>query len=142
MALYPVCHPWRMDDVGTRFAAAVKAARTDRGLSQMALAAKIGGSIDSISAIERGINTPSLATAAALVKELAIDSNAIFGKPAKRTNVEAQRLVQEAELMLLAENLDADGITLLVEMAKVLGIVHKAAPRVEVPKPMSEPAQT
>jgi transcriptional regulator with XRE-family HTH domain len=129
MALYPVCHPWVMDDVGKKFAAAVRAARTHRGLSQMALAERIGASVDAVSAIERGINTPSLATAAALVRELAIDANALFGKTDYRTDIVAQRLVQEAELVLLAETLDADGIKLLVELARVLGVVHTAAPK-------------
>jgi DNA-binding XRE family transcriptional regulator len=133
MATYPACHPGDMDDIGKRFAAAVRAARTKRGLSQMALATLIEGSVDGVSAIERGVNLPSLGTAAALIKMLEIDAEELFGK-SERPGIDAQRLEQEAELMLMAQDLDADGITMLVEMAKVLGLVHKAAPKVEVPK--------
>jgi transcriptional regulator with XRE-family HTH domain len=118
-----------MADIGQQFAAAVRAARTQRGLSQMALAELIGASVDAVSAIERCINAPSLATAAALVRELAIDANALFGKPDDRADIDGPRLAQEAELMHIAKNLDANGIKMLVEIAIVLGSVHKALPK-------------
>jgi DNA-binding XRE family transcriptional regulator len=90
----------------------------------MALAEAIGASVDAISAIEREVNAPSLATAAALIKVLGIDANRLFGGRARKDEVSAERLTQEAELQSVTELLDDTGVALLLELAKAVTEVH------------------
>lgn len=116
-----------MAEIEQQFAAAVRAARKQRKLSQMALAEAIGASVDAVSAIEREINAPSLATAAALIRVLGIDSNELFGGPTRRETVRPERLTQEAELQGLAQKLDDRGVTLLLELAEAVAKVHPAS---------------
>jgi transcriptional regulator with XRE-family HTH domain len=116
-----------MAEIEQQFAAAVRAARKQRKLSQMALAEAIGASVDAVSAIEREINAPSLATAAALIRVLGIDSNELFGGPTRRETVRPARLTQEAELQGLAQKLDDRGVTLLLELAEAVAKVHSAS---------------
>jgi len=113
-----------MTDIGSQFAAAVRAARKQRGLSQLALAEAIGGSVDAVSAIEREINSPNLETTAALVRVLAIDANKLFGGTPREGSLSAERRTQEAMLQRLAEGLDDDGVALLLELASAVAKRH------------------
>ncbi len=117
-----------MSTIAERFAAAVRAARKSRGLSQLALADRIDASVDAISAIERGVNTPSLETAAALVRELRIDANAIFGALPRADPPSVKRLTQEATLQRLSEQLDDAGVALLQELATAVAKAHSKPP--------------
>jgi transcriptional regulator with XRE-family HTH domain len=115
-----------MSTIAARFAAAVRAARRHRGLSQLALAEKIEGSVDAISAIERCVNTPSLETAAALVRVLQIDANAIFGAAPRAGALSPKRLTREFALQRLAEQVDDTGLELILAMAAAVAKVHSS----------------
>ena len=113
--------------IGQRFAAAVKAARKDRDWTQMALAEAIDGSVDGVGAIERGVHDASLETAAAMIEALGIDTSQLFGGDDRRADVPLQRLTQEAELQKLAQRIDDQGLTLLLEVAAAVARVHPAS---------------
>jgi transcriptional regulator with XRE-family HTH domain len=112
-----------MSDIGETFSAAVRAARKQKGWSQMKLAEALEASVDAVSALERDINSPSLATTAALVRVLAIDANKLFGAPVRRA-ASPERLTSEAALARLAEGLTDDGVVLLLELARSVAKLH------------------
>ena len=57
---------------------AVRVARTERGMSQRQLAARLNVSQPAICRIERGRNVPKLANFAALVSELGLDPREVL----------------------------------------------------------------
>jgi transcriptional regulator with XRE-family HTH domain len=66
-------------DLKPRIAAAIRVARTRRGLSQAALAEAVGLSMEAVSHIERGASIPSLETFAELVATLDLDAAKLIG---------------------------------------------------------------
>lgn len=62
-----------MSDIRNHFAVELRAARQAAGMTQEDLAGATGTSVDFLSKLERGLNSPSLETLAALVKALSLD---------------------------------------------------------------------
>jgi transcriptional regulator with XRE-family HTH domain len=113
-----------MSTAGEKFAAAVRAARKERKLSQQALAEAIEGSVDGVSAVERNVNDASLETAAALIQALNLDANKVFGGAAR--DLSTKRLDLEAKLQRLVEGVDDRGMQLFVEIAEAIAKIHPA----------------
>lgn len=99
--------------------AKVKAARLAKGFSQEELAAAVERSVHSISQIERGINSPSAETLAALSAELGLPiENFLPDQQSAGTKVSVSRQKLVLELMAAVEPLDEKKIEALVVMAK------------------------
>ena len=88
-----------------RIAAAIRASRRAKGLSQEALAEQIDVAPEHLSALERGVNAPSLETFAALVRVLDLDPARLLAAPKRSGEVNRDRLRLEAEIQSLSETL-------------------------------------
>ena len=97
--------PTRMKNQRDRIAAAIRASRRAKGLSQEQLAEQIDVAPEHLSALERGVNAPSLETFAALVRVLGLDAARLL-EPARRSGeADRERRRLEAEVVAMAENL-------------------------------------
>lgn len=109
-----------------RFARAVKSARELKGMSQAALANKIGASLDHVSKLERAKYLPGLMVAAELIKVLELDANALLDAQPSQRKVSRRRLDVEAELARLAEALDDRTLGTAVALVAVLAARAKS----------------
>src|SRR5437879_4303027 len=82
----------RMSELRALFAAELRAARQAAGLTQEDLADATSTSVDFVSKLERGLNSPSLETLAAIVKKLRMDPSAILLADAHERSVTTKRL--------------------------------------------------
>lgn len=109
-----------MEDLRNRVGAAVRAARRKSGLTQEALAERLGIATESLSAIERAVSAPSLETLVALVRELGLEYDVLLigteGRPTQSR--ERQRL--EAEVAVVARTLSDDRLREWLEIGEVL----------------------
>jgi len=70
-----------MSTVRERLVAEMRRARREKDLGQADLADRVGGSLDSISKIERGLNAPSVELFAKIVGVLDIDPRVVLLEP-------------------------------------------------------------
>ncbi len=117
-----------MTETRQTFAAAVRAARKRKGLTQLKLAELTGMSLDAVGSLERGITAPTIDTAGKLIRVLEIDANKVFAVAPGRRAAGSRRLDVEAELQRVAEELTDQGADLLLQLAKAVVSVH-GAPR-------------
>lgn len=106
------------------FAAAVRAARKQKGLTQLKLAELTEMSLDAIGSLERGITAPTVDTAGKLVRVLGIDVNKVFAVALEVREASSRRLDVESELQRVAEGLTDEGADLLLKVAKAVAEVH------------------
>lgn len=109
-----------MPDLRSRFAAELRVARTQAGLTQEQLAAAADTSPDYLSKLERGLNSPSLETLAALVKVLGLDLTAVLAIPLQERRASPARVELEARAASIARSLDDRSLTALLEIADTL----------------------
>jgi transcriptional regulator with XRE-family HTH domain len=99
--------------------ARVRAARKRVGITQEALAAKVGKTPESISNIERGQHLPMLETLAALASTLGVPLAEFFGSDEEAGN-SPKRVQLEAQLRELVRGLDDDLLATAVDQIEVL----------------------
>jgi transcriptional regulator with XRE-family HTH domain len=109
-----------MSDLLARFAAAVRAGRKAKDLTQEQLAALTGISSESISNVERTKFAPTFDVLAALVICLELDVTAIFGIARHTKKVTAQRLNDEAGIAQIIHDLGDRQVGLLFDIAKAV----------------------
>jgi transcriptional regulator with XRE-family HTH domain len=99
----------------------VRAARKRAGLTQEALAARIGKTPESVSNIERGQQTPSIETLGDLARELALPITEFFADDDTAIPLPTDaRLRAEARLRELLRNLDDGALEVVVEQVAAL----------------------
>ena len=108
------------DEIKSRVAAAVRAGRTKREMSQAALAEEVGLSMEAISHIERGASLPSLETFAALAKALELDVAKLLLSSTKRTPLGLARARLETEVATFTETLTDREIAKWLEFGRVM----------------------
>ena len=113
-----------MSNVPHAFATAVRAARNKKRLTQLKLAEMVGMSLDAISALERGVNVPTIETAAKLIKVLEIDPAAVFGSSSPPESTLGERKAAEAELLRVLAGTDDKGLALLLQLAVAVAATH------------------
>lgn len=107
-------------DLKNRVAAAVRVARTKRGLSQVALAEAVGLSMEAVSHIERGASIPSLETFAELVTTLDLDTVKLIGAGRKATRKSRDRARLEAEIAAFVDGLSDRDLERWFAVGKVI----------------------
>lgn len=108
----------------------IRAARKRAGLTQEALAARIGKTPESVSNIERGHQTPSIETLAVLARELTLPISEFFGvDDAVAATPSDARLRTEAQLRDLVRNLDDGALAVVVEQVAALARYAEAHSR-------------
>ena len=93
------------DRLKTHIAGAVLAARRRSGLTQEALADKIGRATESVSNIKRQVHLPTLDTLEALAQALAMPMTAFFEDLDATSTVDPQRAQRERDLRELTRSL-------------------------------------
>jgi transcriptional regulator with XRE-family HTH domain len=104
-----------MSNIRDRFAAELRVARQSAGLTQEELAERTDASVDFLSKLERGLNSPSLETLAAVISVLRIDPDRLFGLD-PRDELSASRRDLEARIAMLVRSLDDDVLLALLEI--------------------------
>ncbi len=111
-----------MSDFVNLFAAAVRAARLERSLSQEKLAEMAGCSADTIGNIERADTAPSIEVMVALARVLVLDVQGMIGvTPDGTTPRTADRLRGEAEAVVVARGLPDHPLGVWIEIGRLLG---------------------
>ena len=109
-----------MSDLRARFAAGIKVARQAAGLTQEELADASGSSVDFIFKMERGLNSPSLETLAALVHALALDPSRVLQAANDARTLTPERRELEARVALIARGLDDRALSAFIEVGHTL----------------------
>jgi transcriptional regulator with XRE-family HTH domain len=109
-----------MSDLRARFAAELRVARQSAGMTQEDLAEATGTSVDFLSKLERGLNSPSLETLAAVVKALSLDPARILQAELGDRRVTADRLALETRAAHLVRDLDDRALQALLEIMQTL----------------------
>jgi len=104
-------------DIKRRVALRIRTIRKARGLTQEDLASKIDRSVDTISAIERGVNLPTYDTLEKLAEGLGLPLAELFEQDAEDS---PRRLRAMARLRDAAHTLPDDQLEKLAGMAEVL----------------------
>jgi transcriptional regulator with XRE-family HTH domain len=104
-------------DIKRRVALRIRTIRKARGLTQEDLAGMIDRSVDTISAIERGVNLPTYETLEKLAEGLGLPLAQLFEQDAEDT---PRRLRAMARLQDAARALPDDQLEKLAGMAEVL----------------------
>jgi transcriptional regulator with XRE-family HTH domain len=99
-------------------AAALRAARKARGLTQEEVAASVGCSVNAVSNAERGLTLPALDLFLDLVALLDVDLGALVDAP-KRANAKARQAL-EAEALEQVRGLGDDKLRLWLSIGKLL----------------------
>lgn len=113
-------HSDNMSDLRARFAAEIRAARQAAGMTQERLAEAAETSVDFLSKIERGLNSPSLETLAGLVSALSLDPVKLLSGDDLRQTISASRRKGEARLSQIVHTLDDRTLNALVTIAEEL----------------------
>lgn len=109
-----------MPDVKQRIAAAVRAARKSKGLSQQQVAEAIGTTLETVSKCERGASVPSVEVFLAMVRVLGLDVADLAANSDDRTDVSTSRARQEAEVMAVARAISDTDLQLFADFGKLL----------------------
>ena len=104
-----------------RVAAALRAARKAKSMTQEELAARAGCSVETLSNAERGASMPGLELFLQVASILELDLAALVPTPRPRRPVPKARLAMEAEAYYLAQSLSDDRLKLWLETGKVFG---------------------
>lgn len=102
-----------------RFGARVRAFRKRRGLTQQGLADAVGKTIDTISNVERGINSTKIVTAAGIAEALGVDLRDLFDFPGLSA-AERERRRRLDDLLELLETHDTETIDAVIAQAEIL----------------------
>ena len=113
-------HSGHMSDLRARFAAELRVARQAAGMTQEDLAEATGTSVDFLSKLERGLNSPSLETLAAIVKALSLDPARILQAELDDRLLAADRLELETRAAHLMRDLDDRTLEALLEIMQTL----------------------
>src|SRR5262245_8763986 len=108
-----------MTDLRARFAAEIRVARQAAGLTQQQLAKAANTSVDFLSKLERGLESPSLETLVALTKTLSLDPARILRAELER-HLTAERWTLEARAAQMVRNLDDRALLALLEIGHAL----------------------
>lgn len=106
-----------MDD--RHFGEMVRNVRKVRGWSQEKLAAETGLSTQAISNIERGQSSPTLATVVTIARTLGMTLENFIPVP-QEEDVEQSRADLVVQISALVSELDAHGLSILLDQAKVI----------------------
>jgi transcriptional regulator with XRE-family HTH domain len=109
-----------MSELRARFATELRAARQTAGLTQEALAEAADTSVDYLSKLERGLNSPSLETLAALVSALDMDPARILRPDPNIREVTADRREAEARVASMMRTFDDRKLAALTEIVETL----------------------
>lgn len=109
-----------MSDLRARFAAEIRVARQAAGMTQEELAAATETSVDFLSKLERGLNSPSLETLAGLVRALSLDPAKILLGDDQRPVLSMSRRKGEARMAQIVHELDERTLATLVAIAEEL----------------------
>ena len=114
-------HPRGMiDEIKSRVAAAVRAGRTKREISQAALAEEVGLSMEAISHIERGTSLPSLETFSALAKALDLDVGKLLVGSNRKKPLGLARARLETEVSAFADSLTDREVAKWLQFGRVM----------------------
>jgi transcriptional regulator with XRE-family HTH domain len=102
-----------------RVAAALRAGRKSRKLTQEELAAKAGCSVETLSNAERGTSLPGLELFFDLASILELDVTALLLPSVSRRSPSRARLAMESEAHQLARSLSEERLKLWLETGKV-----------------------
>jgi transcriptional regulator with XRE-family HTH domain len=81
-----------------------------------------------LSKLERGLNSPSLETLAALVRVLDLDPASVLGEPPEERRQSGQRLALEAQVAQAARALDDQTLATLLEISESLRKLSDKSP--------------
>ena len=109
-----------MSDLRARFAAEIKVARQSAGLTQEQLAEATGTSVDFLSKLERGLNSPSLETLAAIVKALALDPVRVLQAEPDGRDITIARHALESRAAQVVRHLDDPALLALIGIGHAL----------------------
>jgi len=98
----------------------IRQLRKSRDLTQEQLAERIGRSVDAVSNLERGINTPNFNTLVLLGEVLDVPLREFFDFPAKGIGHGAKRKALERQLLADFRKLSDRDATAVAELAKSL----------------------
>jgi len=98
----------------------IRQLRKSRDLTQEQLAERIGRSVDAVSNLERGINTPNFNTLALLGEALDVPLREFFDFPAKGIGHGPKRKALERQLLADFRKLSDRDATAVAELAKSL----------------------
>ena len=102
-----------------RVAAALRAARKGKKLTQEELAAMAGCSVETLSNAERGTSLPGLELFFEFTRILELDVNLIFTSSGSRRPASKARLTLEAEANQLTRSLSEGHLRLWLQMGRV-----------------------
>ncbi|RYE42053.1 MAG: helix-turn-helix domain-containing protein [Hyphomicrobiales bacterium] len=105
-------------DIRKRVGLRIRAARRQHGLSQSELAAKLERSIDTVSAIERGLSLPNLETLEGLARVLGVPLRDFFDFEEQGATPKQEKAL--AELLTLARQMSDRQLALCLELARVV----------------------
>lgn len=105
-------------EIRERVGLRVRAARKSQGLSQNDLAAKLERSVDTISAIERGISLPNLETLEGLARVLDVPLKDFFDFEGQGATPKQEKAL--TELLTLARQMSDRQLALCLELARVV----------------------
>jgi transcriptional regulator with XRE-family HTH domain len=111
------------DQLRQRIGSRVKAARLQAGLSQDALADRIGRTPESISNIERGQQLPALDTLLDLAQILHIPIQELLDLPADDRQVSRQRRLVEDQIIETIRALSGTAVEIAAAQIKALRVV-------------------
>lgn len=109
-----------MEELLQRLGSEVRAARKRQGLTQEALAERIGVVPETVSHIERGNRRPSLEAVFAIAKALPVDFSRVFDSVTDGRVTSPKRANAEAELMQTIPELTDKEVQALVEFSASL----------------------
>jgi transcriptional regulator with XRE-family HTH domain len=122
-------HAKGMSIIRERFAAELRVAREAAGLTQEELAERADSSVDFLSKLERGLNSPSLETLASLMQALQIDPMRLFAVDQRKLTASHRDL--EARAATLIRSMDDDVLLAWITIG------HTIASLKPKPKPSS-----
>ena len=107
-----------MSTVRERLVAQMRRARREKGFGQADLADRVGGSLESISKIERGLNAPSVELFAKIVEVLDIDPRIVLLEPSSLLDDES--LALEGRNSRVTASLSNDRLAAWLEIGSML----------------------
>jgi transcriptional regulator with XRE-family HTH domain len=113
--------PQRIDEILARIAARVRAARCERGLTQVELASRAGLTTGTISRLERGREPPTVSSLVRIAEAMGLELGALVGSLPPTAEKPASRLSREVrQLAEIAPTLDASAVRRLLALARLL----------------------
>lgn len=107
-----------------QLAAAIRAARKSKGLTQEALAERINRTAASLSNLERAQSLPSLDTLVLIAEALDLPVSSLLDTPVSRSKTRS-RIREENEIMDLIRSLSAEQLRIARMQIEALGSLKK-----------------